>query len=139
MIEGYQYIEIVKAYFGFLTEEFGFEVHEERLRGNVFYYVQYKSEKFVVNISYENIDDYLLVSIYLVQNMELHYYDDKIKTIYLSQLNAQVLSSIGRAAISLNNENFIKFIPENNLEKKLLKSAKELRLCLKHSAKLNYI
>ena len=67
-----------------------------------------------------------------MQNGELPDYDDKTKTLHLNQLNAQVLSSIDRTEISLNNEYFLKFNPNNKLEKKLLKSAKELRLCLKH-------
>jgi hypothetical protein len=132
MIEGNQYIEIVEAYFSFLIMEFGFKVSQEKIRGNAFYDVQYKDEMRIVSISYENIEDYLLVIIFLLQNGELPDYDDKTKTLHLNQLNAQVLSSIDRTEISLNNEYFLKFNPNNKLEKKLLKSAKELRLCLKH-------
>lgn len=136
MIEGNQYIETVKLYFGFLTTEFGFKVTEEKIRGNAFYDVQYKDETRIVSISYENIEDYLLVIIFLMQNGELPDYDDKTKTLHLNKLNAQVLSSVDRTEISTNNEYFLKFTAKGELERKLLKSAKELRLCLKHFKEL---
>jgi len=85
-----------------------------------------------VSISYENIEDYLLVIIFLLQNGKLPDYDDKTKTLHLNKINAQILSRIDKNEISLNNEYFDKFNPKYELKKKLLKSAKELRLCLKH-------
>jgi hypothetical protein len=132
MIVGSIYIATVKAYFDFLITEFGFKISEEKIRGNAFYDVQYKNKTRVVSISYENIEDYLLVIIFLLQNGELPDYDDKTKTLHLNKLNVQVLSRIDKNEVSLNNEYFDKFNPKSELEKKLLKSAKELRLCLKH-------
>jgi hypothetical protein len=132
MIAGSQYIETVKAYFGFLITEFGFKVPEEKIRGNAFYDVQYKDEIRVVSISYENIENYLLVIVFLLQNGGLPDYDDKTKTLHLNNLNALVLSKVDKREIDLNNDYFVKFNPESELERKLLKSAKDLRLCLKH-------
>lgn len=132
MIEGNQYIEIVEAYFCFLITEFGFKISEEKIRGNAFYDVQYKDEKRIVSISYENIEDYLLVIVFLLQNGELPDYDDKTKTLHLNKLNIEVLSRVDKSEINLNNEHFLKFRARNELERKLLKSAKELRLCLKY-------
>ncbi len=68
----------------------------------------------------------------MLQNGELPDYDDKTKTLHLNRLNAQVMSSIDRKEIGLNNEYFEKFNVKAEIEKQLLKSAKELRLCLKH-------
>jgi len=48
-----------------------------------------------------------------------------------SRKYAQDLSSIEKREIDLNNEYFLKFTPKHTLERKLLKSAKELRLYLK--------
>jgi len=132
MIEGKKFIETVSKYFSFLITEFGFKVSEEKTRGNVFYDVQYKDETRIVSISYENIEDYLLVIIFLLQNGQLPDYDDKTRTLHLNQLNTKVLSAIDKMEINLNNEHFLKFKAEGELEKKLLKTAKELRLCLKH-------
>jgi len=132
MIAGSIYIAIVKAYFDFLITEFNFKISEEKIRGNVFYDVQYKDKTRIVSISYENIEDYLLVIIFLLQNGKLPDYDDKTKTLHLNKINAQILSRIDKNEIILNNEYFYKFNPKDELERKLLKSAKELRLCLKH-------
>ncbi len=135
MIEGNQYIEIVKVYFSFLVTEFGFNIFEEKIRGNAFYDVQYKDEARIVSISYENIEDYLQVIIFLLQNGKLPEYDDKTNTLHLNRLNAFFLSKIDRKEISLNSEYFAKINTNDELERKLLKSAKELRLCLKHISK----
>jgi hypothetical protein len=132
MIDGNQYISTVKAYFDFLITEFGFKISDEKIRGNVFYDVQYKDKTRIVSISYENLEDYLQVIIFMLQNGEMPDYDDKTKTLHLNQLNAQVWSRVDKKEISLNNEYFTKFNAKNELEKKLLKSGKELRLSLKH-------
>lgn len=132
MIIGSIYSIIVQAYFEYLITEFGFKISEEKINGNAFYDVQYIDKTRVVSISYENIEDYLLVIIFLLQNGALPDYDDKTKTLHLNKLNAQILSRIEKSEISLNDEYFAKFNPKNEFERKLLKSAKELRLCLKH-------
>jgi len=131
VIEGSHYIEIVKAYFNFLITEFSFKIREEKLRGNAFYDVAYEDVNRIVSISYENIDDYFQVVIFMLKNGELPDYDDKTRTLHLNIINAQVLSSIEKREIDLNNEYFLKFTPKHTLERKLLKSAKELRLYLK--------
>lgn len=132
MIEGEKYIEDVKTYFNYLITEFGFRISNEKIRGNAFYDLQYSDGNRIVSVSYENIEDYLQVIIFMLQNGELPDYDDKTKTLHLNRLNAQVMSSIDRKEIGLNNEYFEKFKAKAEIEKQLLKSAKELRLCLKH-------
>ena len=132
MMEGNQFIETVKDYFAFLESEFNFKVSEEKILGNAFYDVQYRNKTRVVSVSYENIEDYLLVIVFMLQSGELPDYDDKTKTLHLNQLNAIVLPKVDKIEIDLNNEYFLKFQSKNELERRLLKSAKELRLCLKH-------
>jgi hypothetical protein len=132
MIEGEKYIEDVNAYFNYLITEFGFRMSNEKIRGNAFYDLQYSDGNRIVSVSYENIEDYLQVIVYMLQNGELPDYDDKTKTLHLNRLNAQVMSIIDRNEVGLNNEYFVKFNPKFEIEKQLLKSAKELRLCLKH-------
>jgi len=132
MIEGEKYTEDVKAYFNYLITEFGFRMSNEKIRCNAFYDLQYSDGNRIVSVSYENIEDYLQVIVYMLQNGELPDYDDKTKTLHLNRLNAQVMSIIDRNEIGLNNEFFVKFNPKLEIEKQLLKSAKELRLCLKH-------
>lgn len=132
MIEGNQYIQTVEVYFNFPITEFGLNIYKEKVKGNAFYDVQYKGETHIVSISYENMENYLLVIIFLLENGELPDYDDKTRTLHLKQLNEKVLSKVDKRDINLNNEYFFKFQATGELERKLLKSAKELRLCLKH-------
>ncbi|MGF7231948.1 hypothetical protein [Arachidicoccus sp.] len=132
MIDGNKYIEVVKIYFHFLITEFGFKVSEEINNGNFFYRLRYINKIKAVTVSYENIENYLSIFISILQNGELPDYDDKTKTLHLNKLNIQILSSIDKSEVQLNNDCFAKFNPKNELERKLLKSAKELRLCLKH-------
>ena len=132
MIEGEKYTEDVKTFFNYLITEFGFRMSNEKIRCNAFYDLQYSDGNRIVSVSYENIEDYLQVIVYMLQNGKLPDYDDKTKTLHLNRLNAQVMSIIDRNEIGLNNEFFVKFNPKLEIEKQLLKSAKELRLCLKH-------
>ncbi len=132
MLEGNQFVETVEDYFAFLEAEFNFNVSDEKILGNTFYDVKYKDEARIVSVSYENIEDYLLVIIFILLNGELPDYDDKTKTLHLSQLNATILSRVDKNKIYSNTEYFLRFSPKNELERELLKSAKELRMYLKY-------
>lgn len=132
MIEAKKYIEVVKTYYKYLVTEFGFTVSNEKIRGNAFYDVQYSDGRRVVSISYENIEDYLQVIVFMLQNGELPDYDDKSKTFHLHQLNARVMLKVNGDEIQLNNEYFSTIKANSEIEKQLLNSSTELRLCLKH-------
>lgn len=131
MIEGARYIELVNSYFCFLDDEFHFKLFETHINGNVFYSIRYRNPDEVVSISYENIEDYFLVIVYLLQNGELPNYDDKTKTLHLDKLNERIIPYVGVDEIKLNNEHFSKFRARSDFERKVLKAAKELRLCLR--------
>jgi hypothetical protein len=132
MIDSGEYIKSLTDYFGFLITEFDFKLLEEKVRGNAFYDVQYKDNSRVISISYENIEDYLLVTVFMLKNGEMPAFDDKTKTLHLKQLNRLVIAKASKEEINLNAEYFTKYSAESELERKLLKEAKELRLCLKH-------
>lgn len=132
MIEGKQYTEAVKLFYSFLEIEFGFSKVNETINANAFYDVEFKDKRRVISISYENIEDHLEVIIFMLQNGKLPDYDDKTKTLHLKQLNKLVMKKAGEEEINLNTGYFTKYNPKNEIERKLLKSAKELRLCLKH-------
>jgi hypothetical protein len=136
MIEGEKYIEIVKTYFDYLITEFGFEISNEKIRSNFFYDLQYTKGTRTISISYENIENYLQVIVFILSNGDLPDYDDKTKTLHLSKLNAEVLSNLDKDKIDLNKEYFVRFATQSKLERKLLKSAKELRLCLNYAKEL---
>jgi len=131
MLVGEEYINIVKDYFRFLTEEFGFQIIEEKIRSNTFYDVRYRDSTRAISVSYENIEDYLQVIVFMLQNGKLPDYDDKSKTLHLNHLNKVFHSKIRQPDHS-GSTYFKKFGVESPFERKLFKSAKELRFCLYH-------
>lgn len=132
MIDGSVYIKIVKSYYSFLESEFGFNTANETINGNAFYDVEYRDGQKIISISYENIEDHLEVIVFKLQNGKMPDYDDKSKTLHLNQLNKLVMSKVDKAEMSSNSTYFSKYNAKDELERKLLKEAKELRLCLRH-------
>ena len=132
MTKDLEYIEIVKLYYSFLETEFGFSKINETINGNAFYDVEFRDKERIISISYENIEDHLEVIVFLLQNGKMPEYDDKTKTLHLKQLNRLVMAKASKKEINLNAEYFAKYNATNELERKLLKEAKELRLCLKY-------
>ncbi len=132
MIAGDKYIEKVKEFFSFLTEEFAFKVFEVKIRGNFFYDLQFIYNDLIVSISYENIEDYFQVILFKTENGVMPDYDDKSKTLHLNYLLTSLLPMINRVEMLENNEYFAKFVVKSVFERKVIKAAKELRLCLKH-------
>ncbi|MBP9718303.1 hypothetical protein KBD59_03335 [Candidatus Gracilibacteria bacterium] len=134
MIEGRKFIDKVKEYFSFLIDEFDFSIIDEQIQGNVFYKLKYKNEKreLAISINYENIEDYFQVIAFKLQNGKMPDYDDKTKTLHLNKLTELLFPKVSKNEIEANNEYFSKFEAKDELHRKLLKSAKELRLLLKH-------
>lgn len=137
MIEGKEYTEAVKLFYSFLETEFGFSKVNETINGNAFYDVEFKDRARVVSVSYENIEDHLEVIVFRLQNGKLPDYDDKTKTLHLKQLNRLIMANTSKEEIRLNVDWFAKYNPKSEIEQKLLKEAKELRLCLKHWNKIS--
>ena len=71
-------------------------------------------------------------STFMLQNGEIPDYDYTTKTLHLDRLNSLVIAKASKEAIILNAEYFARYQAKNELERKLLKEAKELRLCLKN-------
>jgi hypothetical protein len=136
MVEDLEYIEAVKLYYSFLETEFGFSKANETVNGNAFYDVEFKDGERIISISYENIEDQLEVIVFMLQNGKMPDYDDKTKTLHLQQLNRLVMVKANKEEINSNAEYFAKYKVKNELERKLLKEAKELRLCLKHFSEI---
>ena len=134
MIEGKEYIEAVKLFYSFLETEFGFSKVNETINGNAFYDVEFKDREKVGSVSYENIENHLEVIVFMLENGKLpdYDYDDKTKTLHLKQLNKLMMTKASKEDVNLNAEYFVKCTPKNEIERKLLKEAKELRLCLKY-------
>jgi hypothetical protein len=132
MLDGNTFTGLVKLYHKFLVDEFGMFIKSETIRGNVFYEVQYEDEVKIISISYENIEDYLQVIMFLLNNNKLPEFDDKSKTLHLNELNSLLMKNVKKNEIDSNEKLFSTFSPNDTIQYKLIKSAKELRLCLKH-------
>ena len=132
MIAARPYLEAAKAYFHFLIPEFGFSLSTETARSAVFYDLQYRSATQIISISYENLEDYFQVIVYQLVNQQLPAYDDKRRTLHLQALNQALGAIVGPADRIENQHHFRTFQPTGTVERQLLKSAKELRLCLTH-------
>jgi hypothetical protein len=132
MIASRAYLDAAKAYFHFLIPEFGFSLSTETARSAVFYDLHYRSATQVISISYENLEDYFQVIVYQWVNQQLPNYDDKRRTLHLQALNQALGVIVGPADWIGNQHHFRAFKPEGTVQRQLLKSAKELRLCLTH-------
>jgi len=132
MIESTEYLKLVKSYFSFLETELDYSLVSETVRGNAFYDIVYQSEGKQISISYENIEDNFELIVFLLENGELPDYDNKTNTLHLNALNRQIISKLNKNEVCLNAEIFLQFEAKDNFSKKLLKEAKELRLCLVH-------
>lgn len=136
MITGQKFIDKAKELFGFLTTEFDYKLLNEKNREGLFYDIEYGNENVNISISYENRENYLQVIVFKLIDGELPDYDDKSRVLHLNQLN-KIISKIDKAEIDSNSKFFSRFESKNEIEKRLLKSAKELRLCLTHFDKFN--
>jgi len=132
MIEPQLYLKTVETYFEFLVDEFEFVLSEERLRGNVFYDVRYLRIDRLVSISYENVEDYLVVAILLLDDGRVPRFDDLNKVFYLEKMTTILFPQLGAEKIETNANHFANLTPLSSIEKRLLKSARELRLCIRY-------
>jgi hypothetical protein len=130
LIDSIPYVETVKKYFSFLETEFHIAEIGETINGNAFYDVQYKGKTKIISISYENIEDYLQVIVFILENGILPDYDDKSKTLHLSALNKIAFAKASKDDFKINNSFFSQYSATNEFERNLLKASKDLRLCL---------
>jgi|SRR6185437_1523483 len=138
MIDKNQYLEKIRDYFSFLIQDYNYILIKEKIMGNFYYDVQYTDKIKIVSVSYENIEDYLQVIISMLQNGKHPNYNVTTKTLHLNKLNEIIFPIVDENEIGLNNQYFLKFQPSDEFEKKILKSAKELRLCLNHFDEINF-
>ncbi len=130
MISDKEYLKSVKLFYSFLESELDFTLSNETINGNVFYDIEYRNSDKVISISYENIEDYLEVIVFFFkEGVSLNY--SEAQTLSLKQLNKIIQSKVDEKEKPSNSNFFSNYFPKNDLEKKILKGAKELRLCLK--------
>ena len=138
MIQGDKYVHTVKEFYGFLETEFGMKLQKVTISGNYYYIVEYTDDKMRISIYYENIGSYFSDNISLLENGKLQDHDDKRFNINLNKLSTLIFPLITENEITLNNVQFELFSVQNTIEKMLLKSAKELRICLGYLTAINF-
>ena len=129
-MNGQQFIDTVILYFNDFLAQYGFTFVEGKYSGRL-YDVQFESVKYSLSISYEPGDDYLLVVLFTLKEGKLSDFDDRTQTFRLGDLNAKFMPLISSDEINENNVYFSRYVATTPLEKQLLKSAKDLRLCMK--------
>jgi hypothetical protein len=132
MIDEEEYFRIVDRYYSFILIEFYFVKSEKMAIGNSFLKVEFTNSKFTIYISYENVESYLRIIVFELINGAMPSYDDSTHTLHLSRLNTLVMSKVNKDEVRVNAQFFSAQNPKTDIERKLLKGAKELRLCLKH-------
>ena len=132
MITSEKYIDFVTETFSYLIEEFDYENGNVKINGNIFYDVEFKNIDSVISISLETLENYPRVVIFKSENGILSDYDDRTKTTHLNQLTKEILPNLDKIDFELNERYFEIIKTETEIEKLILKSAKELRICLKN-------
>jgi hypothetical protein len=136
MIEGKSYTEVVKNYFSFLENEFSFLISDIKIAGNSFYDIVYNDKTLAISVNYENISNYVQVIVFILEDGAIPDYDDKTKTFNSSRLNKLIFDKVSKAEIVANNQHFKSFPTNNEIEKKLIKMAKDTRLYLKYCERI---
>jgi hypothetical protein len=132
MIDSKKYKKHVMNSFSFLETEFKMNFGGETIHGNAYFDIRYKDKEKVISISLEPIENYFQVILYKLDNGKLPNYDDKTKTIHLDKLNKGILTKLDKKEFDENNKFFKDIELKSETEKLILKSAKDLRLCIKH-------
>lgn len=130
MIDGNEFILLVKKYFNFLNSEFDYEISKEIIWGFGFYDLQFQNKLKIISISYENTTNYFQVIIYSLNDGTVSKVEDETNTIHLNKVNFKLSISSDNQELMLNNNFFAKYSYNNEFERNLLKSAKKLRLFL---------
>jgi hypothetical protein len=131
MIDSDKFQNLVKRTFSFLVTEYGMTLDKEEINGSAFYNTQFRDKDKVVSVSLENIENYFQVILFKLDKGQLPHYDDKVRTIHLTELNKEFLTTLKTKEFADNDGHFGDIMTEDKTEKQILKSAKDLRLCLR--------
>jgi hypothetical protein len=111
--------------------EYAMTLEKGKINGNAFYDIQFRNKDNVISVSLENIENYFQVILFKLDNGRLPDYDDKVRTIHLTELNKKFLTTLDKNEFDDNDRHFGDIVTTDQTEKQILKSAKDLRLCLR--------
>ena len=130
MITSEKYTDFVKQTFSFLENEFDYEIGTININGTIFYDVEYNKKNTIISISLETLENYIRIIVFKLENGIRPDYYDKTKTIHLNQLTKEIIPTLKKFDLQQNQIYFEKVRAETEIEKSILKGAKELRICL---------
>ncbi len=135
---GKKYEEAVLKYYSFLIEDFNFTLEDKPILVIGRYYdISFKKIDKIIMIYYEIMEDYYHVHFtnFLIKG---HPQIEPItKTSYLNYFIKTIYPFLSEYDFTQNNMYFDKFEATNEMEKKLLDQAKDLRLCLLNLDKID--
>jgi len=126
-----EFVNNVQLFFSFLKDEYGMIVIDKISRKNIFHSVRYENDHFLISISYECIENYFNVQLIRIINGKLSSYDDVVNSYSLDRLYALITPYVDNKKLYENTKLF-DFHINNEIQKKILKSAKKLRICLQY-------
>ncbi|WP_146090657.1 hypothetical protein [Aureitalea marina] len=108
------------------------ELGKQNFNGNVFYDIEYKDKDKIISMSLETIENYFQVIIFKLVKGKMPDYDDKAKTLHLSNLSNKIFKTLTKQDFKENKIYFQSIEAKNKTERMILKSAMDLRLCLRN-------
>jgi hypothetical protein len=123
-----RFLEIIHDAFVPFLLDLGFSLSEVDTSGRL-YDVMFTSPNHAVSISYEPGDSSLLLIVHTIRNGQVSKIDDRNNTPRLTDLNTRYMKSVTPAELRAAKA-AIENVAVDEIERKLLKAASELRLVL---------
>ena len=123
------FLRLVHEAFTPFLESLGFSMDDPHISGR-YYRASFTAVDHAVFVYYEPGDDALSVIIFRRDNGNLSDIDNRSQSPRLQDLNRRYMHLVTKEDLVLNEEEFEGIDVEDEMERQLLKSAKELRLVL---------
>lgn len=131
MISREQYYQTIIDYFSFLVNDYNYKISSTNQSNSLLYDVEYSNGEGVISISFEVIGENVNVVIFSLINGKKSNYDDAMNTFHLNKLLKGISKEKMKNNINLNISYFKNCKnATSDVEKMVLKKAKELRLYL---------
>jgi hypothetical protein len=128
-MNGISFSALLRSAFQPFLNELGFVMEAPLISGR-YYRSSFIGERNVVSVSYEPGDEAVIVAVFSKCGSEVSDFDDRSKTLLLSDLNRRYQSQVTESERLQNDLAFQCILVEDQAERVLLKAAKELRLLL---------
>jgi hypothetical protein len=128
-MNGRSFSKAVDLIFSRFLSDLGFNEIEKTISGN-FYSVRHSSSQYEISISFEPDTENVLIVLYSLVKDDISDIDNHLISPRLSDLNLRYMHLVTDAQRAENDDYFKELNSHDPIEKRLIKSAKELRLVL---------